>query len=235
MKIIISPSKTQSFDESKVNKVLTTPLLKKQSDELRNILCGYTKEELGHILKIKSKLLDQVYEAYHSNDEKKGAAIEVYTGAVFQQLQVDSYRGMAYDYLKDHLFILSALYGILKPFDWIEPYRLDMGHRILNETLYEFWKNELDKVLKDEEVIINLASNEFSRLIKQPMVTINFKELRDGQYKLIGTYAKIARGKILHYMISENIKELEDIKGFQGEGYKFNKELSTDQEFIFTR
>ena len=141
------------------------------------------------------------------------------------------------DKLQDTVRILSGLYGVLKPLDLIQPYRLEMGTKLSigkNKNLYEFWKKKVTKALNEElednELFLNLASNEYfkaidSKTLKVPVIEIDFKELKNGDYKTIGIYAKLARGLMARYIIDTNAKTLEDIKGFNLENYRFHEHL----------
>jgi hypothetical protein len=151
------------------------------------------------------------------------------------------------DKLQDTVRILSGLYGVLKPLDLIQPYRLEMGTKLSigkNKNLYEFWKKKVTKALNEElednELFLNLASNEYfkaidSKTLKVPVIEIDFKELKNGDYKTIGIYAKLARGLMARYIIDTNAKTLEDIKGFNLENYRFHEQLSKENRLVFTR
>ncbi|ERJ11218.1 YaaA family protein [Haloplasma contractile] len=235
MKIIMSPSKTQDFSKD-LSLVTTTREFKTKTDELLDIINDLSKEDIATIMKIKGTLLEDTYQNYQNYvNLPTNKAITSYTGAVFKGLEIDHYTKTEQDYLNDHLRILSALYGVLKPTDEIKPYRLDMKMKILDEGLYSFWTETITELFKKENLIINLASNEFSKLIKLPMITINFKEHKNGIYKVIGAYAKKARGKMIHYMIKNQVQDIETIKQFNTDGYAYNRDLSSEKDFIFTR
>jgi cytoplasmic iron level regulating protein YaaA (DUF328/UPF0246 family) len=149
--------------------------------------------------------------------------------------------------LEDTVRILSGLYGVLKPLDLIQPYRLEMGTKLpvgKNKNLYEFWKKDitakLNEELEDNEVFVNLASNEYfkaidTKALKVPVVNIDFKEFKDGKYKIVAIYAKLARGLMARYIVENNCQTIEDLKGFRVENYGFSDELSTDTNLVFTR
>lgn len=235
MKILLSPSKTQDFSIEPLIKERTAPTFMEKSHILREVLKSYTKDELGQRLKIKGKILDHAYENYQ-NGGLSGASIESYTGAVFKQLYLKDYTREQWHYLNNHVWILSAMYGVLRPQDEVEAYRLDMTHGILEEaTLYTYWKDTMESFFQGEEQIIDLASTEFSKLVKVPKLTLTFKEKKGNGYKAVSTYAKMARGKMLHYMISNQVHDSTDIKAFSEDGYEFNEELSSEYEYVFTR
>ena len=143
--------------------------------------------------------------------------------------------------------ILSGLYGLLKPTDLMQPYRLEMGTKFpigAKKNLYEFWKkditNALNEELEDDELFLNLASNEYFKAIdtkslKVPVITANFKEFKNGQYKMISFFAKAARGMMARYIVDTNAKTIDDLKGFNYEGYNFSEPMSSEKELIFIR
>ena len=149
--------------------------------------------------------------------------------------------------LQNRLRILSGLYGLLKPLDLIQPYRLEMGTRLKvgkTENLYTFWgdtlANKLNEELLEDELFINLASSEYfksvnQKVLKVPMITPVFKELKNGDYKVIMTFAKKARGLMVRYLLENNITTIEGLKGFNGENYRFSTALSSKTELVFTR
>lgn len=230
MKIIIAPAKTLNLNSSCVLPQ-TERLYTKTTDSIINHLSKYSKSLVSKRLKVKGDLLENTYNYIQTfNSSKALQAITTYNGFVYKKLDINNYSLHELDYLNGHLIILDALYGMLRPSDMIMPYRLDFTMPIKLD-LYNKWRN-----LKiDDDLIINLASNEFSKLIKQPMITITFKEERDGKFKLINTYSKMARGAFLHYCIKNQIKMCEDLKNFSKEGYTFNETLSNASNYIFTR
>ena len=149
--------------------------------------------------------------------------------------------------MQDTVRIISGLYGLLKPLDLIQPYRLEMGTKMpvgASKNLYEFWRRKLtesiNQELKDGEIFLNLASNEYTKAIdtkvlKTPMITANFKQLKDGNYKTIAIFSKRARGLMVRYIIDNNIDSINGIKGFNSDGYLFTESLSSSNELIFTR
>ena len=144
--------------------------------------------------------------------------------------------------MKNNLLILSALYGVSLAFDLLKKYRLDMTMSIIDKGLYNFWKKDINdyisNILSKDEVLLNLASGEFSKLIdnkKISMINIDFKEEKDGAYKSVSTYSKKARGQFLNYLIKNQIANLEDIKKIKLDGYSLNKDLSDEKNLIFTR
>ena len=151
------------------------------------------------------------------------------------------------DQLNDKLRILSGLYGVLKPYDLIQPYRLEMGTKLKvgsNENLYQFWGQQvtdsLNAEMKKDEVFVNLASNEYykvlnSKSLQNPIVTPQFKDYKNGKLKIVSFYAKKARGLMVRYIIDNDINDAESLKGFDASGYSFSEALSSDTEFVFIR
>ena len=234
MKIIISPSKTYSLI-SKFNCPGQQPKYIKKTIEILAELKKLSKADLQKIMKIKENLLEQTisnidqYEQLESNH-----AIAYYTGFVYKGLHLTTYTKEMIDYLKNNLQILSAFYGSLSPFDLVRPYRLDMTMKLPNISLSTHWSDLLSKELEKEQ-IINLASTEFSQLIKLPMITIVFLENKNGVYKNISTYSKQARGYLLDYMIKHQINNPDKIKHFNLSGYSYNDSMSDGSKFVFTR
>ncbi|WP_026478992.1 YaaA family protein [Alkaliphilus transvaalensis] len=237
MKIIISPSKTQNFSNSFNNKEANKPTFINESHRLIEEILKFTIEDLGRIMSLKEPLLTLTYESYrHFHKAKENHCIASYTGMVFKEIQLDDYDEEEVEFMKNHLRILSALYGLLKPLDGIKPYRLDMKMKVIEGGLYQFWQDKITEELKKEDLIINLASGEFSKMVKLPMVTIDFKEKQSNNtYKVVASYAKKARGKMVNYLIKNKITSIENLIGYQLDGYQYNPKLSKSDLIIFSR
>jgi uncharacterized protein len=235
MKIIISPSKTYS-DHCHPEFPINTPQFADLTYELLGYLKSLNKDQIAKIMKLKGDLLEQAYtniQNYENNPPNH--AIYYYTGFVYKGLNLDQYHTEHFNYLEEHIRILSAFYGLLKPLDGVKPYRLDLTMKLPQiENLTHHWSPIITKQFEDD-LIINLASQEFSQLIKQPMITIDFLENKKGSYKNISTYSKQARGIMLNYLIINQIKDIESIKAFNEAGYSFNEELSDTDHLVFTR
>ena len=244
MKIIFSPSKemrkvevlfnkkNQSIDES----------FKLKRKELLQLLKKKNNEEISNIMKIKGKLLEETIENYRKYDVLEELyAISLYNGVAYKELNLEEYSDTSLNYIRDNLFLLSAFYGIALPFEKIKPYRLDMTMKIMEESLYNFWKKEVNfyikNSLKAEEVLLNLASSEFSKIIDKniPMITLDFKENHKGNLKSISNDSKRARGKYLDYLIRNQISNIEDIKKVSIDKYIFDENISDEKNFIFVR
>ena len=208
-----------------------------------DILKQKSIEEIESIMKLKADLLAKTYKDIQNYDKLKYIpAISMYYGVSFKELELEAYSEKSLKYLKNKLFILSALYGLSQAFYLVKKYRLDMTMSIVDKGLYNFWKKEINeyisKSLAKDEVLLNLASREFSKLIdtkKINMINIDFKEEKDGIYKSVSTYSKKARGKFLNYLVKSQIDSLEEIEKIDLDGYTLNKDLSNSKNLIFTR
>jgi|TARA_B110000046_G_scaffold70071_1_gene78061 cytoplasmic iron level regulating protein YaaA (DUF328/UPF0246 family) len=252
MKIIISPAKSLDFESSAKTSVYTQPSFLKESSLLNEKLKVLSKKKLSDLMKISPALADLNYDRnqnWHQPFSLKNSkqAIYAFTGEVFRGIDIASLAEEKIPLLQDRLRILSGLYGLLKPLDLIQPYRLEMGTRInigKADNLYKFWDSNLADALnnemKDSDLLINLASSEYfkavpKKVLKTPMITPVFKELKNGDYKIVMTYAKKARGLMVRYIIENDVNTLEELKGFHTEGYAFTESLSTETELVFTR
>ena len=252
MKIIISPAKSLDFENSAKTSVYTQPSFLKESSLLNKKLKVLSKKKLSDLMKISPALADLNYDRnqnWHQPFSLKNSkqAIYAFTGEVFRGIDIASLAEEKIPLLQDRLRILSGLYGLLKPLDLIQPYRLEMGTRInigKADNLYKFWDSNLADALnnemKDGDLLINLASSEYfkavpKKVLKTPMITPVFKELKNGDYKIVMTYAKKARGLMVRYIIENDVNTLEELKGFHTEGYAFTESLSTETELVFTR
>ena len=235
MKIIFSPAKSMDFSNS-----IKDPLKINFTDKT-NFLLKYLKtlslDEITKIMKVKGNTLNHVKEIYENfEDSNTKKAIAAYNGISFKQLDLDNYNEKEFEFLDSHLIVLSALYGILKPFDFIKEYRLDMNMKFLkDQNLYKFWKKEINDYFKDNELIFNLASKEFSKIIEKPMITIDFKEKKEELYKSVSAYSKKGRGLMLNYIVKNKITSIDQIKKFNLDGYSLNHKISDKFNLIFTR
>ncbi|MFK5884230.1 MAG: YaaA family protein [Candidatus Izemoplasma sp.] len=232
MLILLAPSKTKELKLT-TNLQATDPLFIKETNHLHKILKGFSKAELGKIMKIKNKLLDNAYSDILSfTSSCPGMAIESFNGLVYKGLAKDSYQEPEYNYLEKNLLILDAFYGIIKPSTLIKNYRLDFLMK-LGINLYDYWN--IDNYLNDE-VIINLASKEFSKMIKSTkVITVSFLQNKHGKLINQATYSKQARGLFLNYLVINKIEDLVSITKFDLDNYKYNKSLSDEWNIKFTR
>ena len=245
MKIIFSPSKEMREENIFKNKKIefTESKFKDKTNILIDILKEKSIFEIENIMKLKGELLNKTYKDIQDYDKLKSIpAISMYYGVSFKELKLEDYSEKSLEYLENNLLILSALYGILLTFDLVKKYRLDMTMSIIDKGLYNFWKKDINdyisNILSKDEVLLNLASGEFSKMIdskKISIINIDFKEEKDGIYKSVSTYSKKARGQFLNYLVKNQIDNLEDIKKIKLDGYSLNNTLSDEKNFIFTR
>ncbi len=252
MKIIISPAKLLDFENKAITDKFTECRFLEKSSELNSYLREMSARELSQLMNISDNLGQLNYERNLEwnppfNKENAKQAVYAFVGEVYRGLDVKTIDESEIDKLQNKLRILSGLYGILKPLDLIQPYRLEMGTSLKTKNaknLYEFWGNLLVNSLNDEmeqdELLVNLASNEYSKVIpkkklKAKVITPVFKELKGDKYKTIVVYTKKARGLMTRYIVLNNIETIEGLKGFNAEGYAFSERLSSEKELVFTR
>jgi len=253
MKIIISPAKSLNFESELPTAKNSQPEFLKQSEKLNAILAKKKPKALSKLMSISDNLAQLNWERNQQfstpfTAENARPAVFAFNGDVYQGLDAYTISNEKLDKLQDTLRILSGLYGIVKPLDLIQPYRLEMGTQLKvgrKKNLYEFWKKDLtaylNSELEDEELFINLASNEYfgavdAKALKVPIITPIFKDWKNDKLKVISFFAKKARGSMVRYIIDSNSKSLDDIKGFDLDGYMFSKEhtLRADQP-VFIR
>lgn len=245
MKFIISPSKEMSTNIKLKDKSLyKKAIYLKQANYINDILKNCEHEELSKIFKIKSNLLNKVVEYINSFNKEEYPAILSYDGKVFKELDRKNYNLEDFIYLNEKVFILSAMYGINTSFDLISKYRLDMTTNPFKAekiNLYDFWFFKINEYLERNvlnDMIINLASKEFSKLIdrkKFKVVDIEFYDVVDNQLKNIATYSKKARGNFLNFCVKNKIDNLENLKMYNEYSYKFSEKLSNDNKLVFIR
>lgn len=250
MKILISPAKSLNYDTKIPSKTYQQPKFLSDSSKLIKDLKKLSQNDIATLMKISpnlSKLNRDRYQSFSTPFTSKNAkpAIYVFNGDVYDGIDIQNYNENHLKYIQSNLRILSGLYGILKPLDLMQPYRLEMGTKFENErgkNLYDFWKKSLTSYLNEEEgdLIINLASEEYFKAIdkketKAKIINIDFKENKDGKYKIIGIFAKKARGIMVDWLTKNNIQKVEDIKGFSSNNYKYSKEQSSESSLVFCR
>lgn len=254
MIIVISPAKTLDFEKKYNDLPMSEPRFLAKSKIINKELKNYDSYSLEKLMKISTKLAtlnkDRI-EKWTTNLETSKQAILAFKGDVYRGMDVGSLSHSELFYANDHLRILSGLYGILRPLDGINEYRLEMGIKLPVgnlKNLYEFWDNSLEEsILEDikkhkNKTIVNLASQEYFKSIEGlleredvTVITPIFKELRGDKYKIISLNAKKARGMMTRYIIQNEIEEIEEIKKFNLDGYEFNEEMSNEREIVFTR
>tara|TARA_R110002049_G_scaffold211159_2_gene382186 strand:- start:6248 stop:7006 length:759 start_codon:yes stop_codon:yes gene_type:complete len=252
MKLVLSPAKSLDFETKLPTNQFTEAQFLKQSERLNNILKKKSAKSLSKLMSISDALGQLNYERNQSwelpfTTNNSRPAVYAFNGDVYRGLDAYTIPNDKIDNLQNTVRILSGLYGLLKPTDLIKPYRLEMGTKLpvgAKKNLYEFWKKDITKALNEElednELFLNLASNEYfkaidTKALKVPVITANFKDFKNGEYKVISFYAKEARGLMARYIIDENVKTIDDLKGFNYKGYNFSDPMSSETELIFIR
>ena len=246
MKIIISPAKSLDFETKAPTSLFTQPRFLEQSEKLNKKLKTFSKKNISELMKISDALSalnydrNQMWKLPFSPENAK-QAIYSFTGEVFRGIDIHTLEAEKIPILQDQLRILSGLYGILKPLDLIQPYRLEMGTTMsVNKAknLYEFWgttvTDAINAELKEGELFLNLASAEYFKVlqpknIKGTVISPVFKDLKNGKLKIISFFAKKARGSMTRYVINTNAQTLDDIKGFDYDGYRFSQQETTKE------
>ena len=252
MKIVISPAKSLNFEKELPTTQFTQPSFLKESRQVHKVLKQQSPKDLSDLMSISDKLADLNWQRNKDwktpfTPENARPAVYTFDGDVYTGLDAYTIPVEKLDVLQDKLRILSGLYGILHPLDLMQAYRLEMGTKLPigdKKNLYEFWKttltNSLNKELKKGELFINLASNEYfsaidTKALKVPVITPDFKDYKDGKLKMISFFAKKARGMMVRYIIDTNAETIDDLKGFNYEGYQFDANLSKGNHLVFTR
>lgn len=259
MQILISPAKTLDFETPSQYPRSSKPALIDDTEILVKQLQNLSSQEISSLMRISDKLGKLNANRYRDwqfnfDDTNAKQAILAFQGDVYQGLNAASFTPADFDFAQEHLRILSGLYGILRPLDLMQPYRLEMGTKLARakfadlsaNTLYDFWQDKITQAIAtqleklDSNIIINLASNEYFKAVKPKLlsaeiVTPIFKDWKNGKYKIISFYAKKARGMMAAYLIKNRVERVEEIQGFQEAGYSFNRELSDNNNLVFTR
>ncbi len=252
MKIVISPAKSLDFETVAPTTQFSEGIFYKEALALNTILKKKSPKVLSKLMGISSNLgelnwrRNQDWELPFTTENAR-QAIYAFKGDVYIGLDAYTIPLNKMESLQHKLRILSGQYGLLKPLDLMQPYRLEMGTKLKigrKNNLYQYWDtkitNALNEELDDNDVFVNLASKEYFKavkpsMLKVPVITPVFKDYKNGNLKIIGFFAKKARGLMVRYIIDNNIEKAEDLKGFNYEGYGFDANLSTENEFVFTR
>ncbi len=252
MKIVISPAKSLNYESTLPFSTYSEPLFLSKSATIQKTLKKKKPKQLMELMDISEKLADLNWQRNQEWNipftiENAKPAVYAFDGEVYNGLDVYSLSAEKVIVLQEKLRILSGLYGLLKPLDLMQPYRLEMGTSLgigTKKNLYEFWKktitDTLNKELSKGELFINLASNEYfsaidTKTLKVPIITPEFKDYKDGKLKMISFFAKKARGLMVRYIIETNAETTEDLKKFNYEGYAFDANLSKGNTLVFTR
>ncbi|NND09731.1 MAG: peroxide stress protein YaaA [Flavobacteriaceae bacterium] len=252
MKLVLSPAKSLNFEKELPTSLHTEACFLKEAERLNRLLKKKSARSLSKLMSISPDLGQLNYErnqdwALPFNTNNSRQAVYAFSGEVYRALDIYELPEKKIKKLQDTVRILSGLYGVLKPLDLIQPYRLEMSTKMkvgVKKNLYEFWRKKITQILNDEleedELFLNLASNEYfkaidTKALKVPVITATFKDYKNGEYKSIMTYAKLARGYMTRYIVDTDANTIEDIKGFNYEGYGYSEELSGDHELVFIR
>ena len=252
MKIVISPAKSMDYERELPIQEHSEAAFLPEAERLNKLLKKKSARSLSKLMSISENLGQLNYERnqewslpFEATNARQAAY--AFSGDVYRGMDIYTLPKEKVDYLQNSLRILSGLYGILKPLDLIQPYRLEMGTRMkvgVKKNLYEFWKQKITKKLNEEleegEVFVNLASNEYFKAIdrkalKAEVITPVFKDFKNGEYKTIMTFAKLARGLMTRYIIDNEAETVDDLKGFDYEGYHYSEPMSTESELVFIR
>ena len=265
MKIIISPAKKMNVDTDTLQ-CRSVPVFLDETSELLEWMRDLTYAQAKELWKCNDKIAEQNYRRFQEMDLERNLtpAVIAYEGIQYQYMAPAVFGGAETDYIQEHLRILSGFYGVLKPFDGVVPYRLEMQAKASEAgDLYKFWGDKLYREVvrkekpvsgtpgteppmlessgADKNLVVNLASKEYSKCVEKYLtsedryLTIVFGELTDGKVKQKGTLAKMARGEMVRYLAEHEVEDLEGIKGFDRLGYWFDEALSNEQEYVFLK
>ncbi len=254
MLIVISPAKTLDFSPQSLHQATSKPELLAQSKKLIALLRQLSPKKIGKLMGISEKLSAGVHDyvadwkaKYDIKTAKQ--SLLAFRGDVYQGIDADSFMTKDFDFAQKHLRILSGLYGVLRPLDLMQGYRLEMGTKLAGEygkNLYDFWGDKiahsLEKSLAEQgdDVLVNLASNEYFKATQAKglgcrVITPVFKDRKGGDYKVISFFAKKARGRMVGHLVRNHITDESGILKFREAGYKYNRGLSSDDQPVFTR
>lgn len=258
MLLVISPAKTLDYESPFAISACSCPDYLDHAELLVERARHYSAQDLMAIMEVSEKIAQLNVERFRDwhtpfTPENARAALLAFKGEVYGGLEAESFSDGDFEFAQSHLRILSGLYGLLRPLDLMQPYRLEMGRRIDNvrgRNLYEFWGSIITEGLNAQlqalassggsKTLINLASAEYFKAVKPKLlqaeiITPEFKDYKNGEYRMMGVYAKRARGLLSRYIIQNRITAPEAIKDFAGEGYGFNEALSKGNQWVFTR
>jgi cytoplasmic iron level regulating protein YaaA (DUF328/UPF0246 family) len=254
MLLVISPAKTLDYETRPKTKTFTLPDYLDDSQILIDRARQWSALDIAELMQVSMKIAElnfDRFEAWHTpfTPENAKQAVLAFKGDVYTGLDAESFKAADFKFAQKHLRILSGLYGLLRPLDLMQPYRMEMGRKVDTErgkNLYEFWGSEItegiNKQLKKlkSPYLINLASNEYFKAVKPKLldgeiITPEFKDWKNGQYKMMGVYAKKARGQLSRFVIQNQLTEPEAMKAFNVDGYGFNEEMSSGNKWVFTR
>jgi uncharacterized protein len=250
MLLVISPAKTLDYSHPEYS-AHTQPDFSSEVKDLVGVLRKKSATQISKLMHLSDSLSILNEERYQTftetfSPDNSKQAILAFKGEVYAKMEADTFTAEDLEFAQQHLRILSGLYGLLKPLDLIQPYRLEMGTKLKTKkgnTLYDYWGTKISKALNaagEGRTLVNLASQEYfkavdKKTLKLPIITIHFKEHREGNYQVVGFFAKQARGLMTRYAIQNRITDPEQLKVFQEDGYEFAEPLSSAQDWVFVR
>ncbi|MFZ6678097.1 peroxide stress protein YaaA [Undibacterium sp. Tian12W] len=254
MLIVLSPAKSLDFETPVKTRTTTTPHFLAEAEELIEVVRTYSADQLGSLMDISQALAQLNVQRFSDWMPQPAArhskqAVFAFNGDVYEGLDVASLTSSQLKYLQNHLRILSGLYGLLRPLDALQAYRLEMGTALANQygkNLYSFWGDKISLLLSDaiqqhkSQILVNLASDEYFKAVRPAVLGAKiispvFQDWKNGQYKIISFYAKRARGLMARYCAQHGIRKVNDLKAFAEEAYAYCEEESTSTEWVFRR
>ena len=255
MILLLSPAKSLNYTSGVNYQKSYLPIFNDKIQQLAKAFKKLSANDLENLFKVSQKLSELNFNRYQDfsqefNQENSRQALLAFDGDVYNHITTDNYDDKDFEFAQKHLLILSGLYGLLRPLDLMQPYRLEMGTDLTKNTslkdlgltnLYNYWQDDIAKYLSQtNEEIINLASNEYfsainPKLINNRIINISFKETKNNQLKIIGINAKRARGMMANYVIKNKITKSEELKKFNEANYSFNLEVSDQNNWVFSR
>ena len=250
MLLVISPAKTLDYSNPEYSSH-TQPDFPGEVKDLVGVLRKKSASEISKLMHLSDSLASLNEERFKTfretfSPENSKQALLAFKGEVYAKMEADQFSAADLEFAQQHLRILSGLYGLLKPLDLIQPYRLEMGTPLKTKkgtNLYQYWGTKISKALNEVgqgKTLVNLASQEYfkavdQKTLKMPVISIHFKEHKDNRYQVVGFFAKQARGLMARYAILNRITDPEQLKGFAEEGYEFSAPLSTAHDWVFVR
>ena len=254
MLILLSPAKSLDTDSPLLTTKATQPRLATHSAELIGALQELSADDIGKLMRISPKLAELNYARFQNYQPKFTAencrqAILAFTGDVYQGMTLAEWTPQDFAVAQEQIRILSGLYGVLRPLDRMQPYRLEMGTKFSTargSNLYQFWGSTITELLNKDlkasgsDLVVNLASNEYFSSVKKKeldgqLITPVFKDEKNGKYKIISFYAKKARGMMADYIVRNQVQSVEALKAFNTSGYQFSSDASDEQNIVFLR
>ncbi|MEM8866527.1 MAG: peroxide stress protein YaaA [Planctomycetota bacterium] len=255
MLILLSPAKTLDLTPTERDLPATKPEFLSDTKQLAKITGELSQKQVAKLMDISDSLAETAHGYFQDWKQKWDAksakqAVLMFRGDVYQGLDADTLSDDDLTYAQDRLRLISGLYGLLRPLDLMQAYRLEMGTKLKNsrgKDLYDFWQTKLSAAVDEaaqstggEPLVVNLASKEYAKAVQPgdletPVVAPEFKDKKNGKYRIISFYAKQARGTMARFLIQKKAKTAADLRKFRGDGYRFNRELSTDKAPVFTR